>query len=237
MIPIKNDNVNLCVGQTDANSDLKINITIVMKRMLLIFVTSLFIAVNVNGQTRVSIYAGYGISQFDDGEFEGDQIDQTGYFPAGACVEFGMSKFTFGIEGNYSILPFNFDLNVPEFGKAGEYEITQLVLGGFVKFRFRDKKEINPYVRGGFAYYGGKGKITFTDEFKQNFTDVEDSELEFKAAIGFNAGIGMDFPVSPVSFIFIEADYHFVQRKADQQNAESFQANNFAFYLGYSHIL
>lgn len=207
-----------------------------MKKILIISVALLITSLSF-GQTRISIYAGYGISQFDDLIFSNDNMEQTGYVPAGLSVEFGRDMFTFGFEGNYSVMPFKFDLNQEGFGKAGELEVTQLVIGGFVKIRFRDRREINPYIRAGVAYYGGKGKTKFNDEFKTFFTDVEDTEADLKPAVGINGGIGMDFPLSPVSFLFLEGNYHFVKREEDIDNAESFQANNFAFFLGFIHML
>jgi hypothetical protein len=161
-------------------------------------------------------------------------MDQTGYLPAGVSVEFGRDMFTFGFEANYSVLPFTFEINQEIFGKTGELEITQLVAGAFIKIRFRDRKEINPYLRGGIAYYGGRGKTSFTQEFKNFFPDVEDYEADLKPAVGFNGGIGMDFPITPSSFIYLEANYHFVQREEDVLNPESFQANNFAFLVGFT---
>ena len=81
-----------------------------MKISLFIIICLFISASLLSGQTRISIYAGYGFSQFDDDIFASDQIDQTGYLPAGASIEFGRDMYTFGIEGNYSVLPFTFDL-------------------------------------------------------------------------------------------------------------------------------
>ena len=204
------------------------------KWVLIIFIISGLINI-VNGQVRASLYAGYGFSQFDDLEFAGGTAGQTGYVPAGVNIEYGGNMFAVGIEATYSFMPFIFDLEAESYGKVGETEITQLSAGGFVKVRFRNKNEINPFVRAGLAYYGGISRITFTDEFKQTINDTEDSEDDLVAAIGFNAGIGMDFPLSQVSFIYFEGIYHFVQRKYDIPNAESFRANSFAFFLGFTH--
>jgi hypothetical protein len=208
-----------------------------MKRGLIITALVLFSATMIQGQFRISMYAGYGLSQFDDELFTEDVLDQTTYLPVGASVEYGLEMFTFGIEANYSVLPFTFDMPVYELENAWELEITQLVIGGFVKVRFRDISEINPYIRAGLGYYGGKGRNNYSDEFKQLSTGLEDTESDFEPAIGFNGGIGMDFPVSNVSFLYLEGIYHFVQRKYDIPNAESFKANNFAFFLGFTYKL
>lgn len=208
-----------------------------MIKNLLILSAILIVTAVSYGQTRISLFAGYGFSQFDDQVFADDMLDQTGYLPVGANVEFGRSMFTFGAEVNYSVLPFSFDLEEEGVGKAGELDITQFVVGGFVKARFGDRRDINPYIRGGIGYYSGKGKVTFNQDFKDNSPGVEDSETDFKAAIGFNGAIGLDFPVSPNTFIFLEAIYHFVEREFDVVDATSFRANNFAFHLGFTYML
>jgi opacity protein-like surface antigen len=204
-----------------------------MKKTFLIFAATLVSLNNCYSQTRVSFYAGYGFSQYDDTIFEGESISQTGYFPAGVNIEFGTGMFTFGVEANYSVMPFNFDFERESLGKI---EITQLIAGGFVKVRFRNRREINPYIRAGVGYYGGKAKQTYTEEFKQTNAGAEDSEYDFSAAIGVNGGIGMDFPISHTSYFYFEGIYHFIKRKYDLPDAKSFQANNIAFFLGYTHI-
>lgn len=212
-----------------------------MIRNLLILLALLFVTILSYGQTRISLFAGYGLSQFDDDIFSQTNLDQTGYLPVGANIEFGRNMFTFGVEVNYSVLPFSFKFEQEGFGKLGKVDITQLVVDGFVKIRFGDRRDINPYIRGGIGYYAGKAKSEFTREYKvlagligQN---AEDSETDFKGAVGFNGGIGLDIPVSSNNFMFLEAIYHFVERKADELYASSFKANNFAFHLGYTYIL
>lgn len=216
-----------------------------MKKILTLLVVMFLLTFSLEAQVSVGVYAGFGQSSFDDDSFgEGGSLEQAGYIPAGLQVGFNLPKMTFGTiylgaEIDYALVPFTFEMS-DDVGngneKLADFKINQMIIGALVKVKFGNNN-IKPFIRlGGGAYTGG-AEIEYTDEFKKLVLEeyeqsLEDEEIDFKSAFGFNIGAGADFQIGSTTAIFAEFVYHMVSREIDEEGAESFGANNWAAHVG-----
>ncbi len=201
-----------------------------MKQLLVVFLALLFIAFSVQAQSQIGIFGGYGKSNFDLSDENGEDsgLDQSSFIPVGAELLFG-SKFQIGAEVSYSVSPFSF--KAEEGGVTYvEERISQILVGGVVKIHFGEGT-IRPFVRGGAGLYMGKDEIDFNEEFSQ-FLGVTDTTINFKSAFGFNFGGGLKFQLGENSFLFGEFVYHMVKRELDVEGAEKMKMDNWAIRGG-----
>ena len=217
-----------------------------MKKIVSILIVTFLLTFSLNAQISIGVYSGFGQSSFDDDSFgEGSKIEQAGYIPAGLQIGYNLPKMSFGTiflgaEVDYAVSPFTFAMNdivdnVEQ--KVADFKINQMVIGALVKVKF-GQNNILPYIRlGGGAYTGG-ADFEYTDKIKQLYLQgtgetLEDEEIELKSAFGFNIGAGADFKIGTSSALFGEFVYHMVSREADEKEAESFGANNWAAHVGF----
>ncbi len=194
-----------------------------LKILLVLFLVSFSVS-----QAQISVFAGYGQSQFGKDFYgEGIDFDEASYIPVGAAYQFGVGLFKLGVEVNYSAVPFTYSIEYLGV-EAAELTISQLAFGAFLKYRFSMLKVIVPYVRGGGEYVTGKAKF----EWKGQYAGMEENfEEDYKGAFGFNLGGGVEFNLGVVG-IYGEFLYHFVERELDVDAAEKDSYNNYAFHLG-----
>ena len=178
----------------------------------------------------IGVFGGYGSSAYGD-DFA-DDFDQAKYIPVGAFVLFGSgSSFEIGGEINYAVTPFTFE------SEFGDLKLNQLYYGALAKFKFGSGRGILPYVRGGAGLYTGTMEFDFSDE--ANAYGLEDAEFDLKNAFGFNVGGGIEIGMRQNDGFFAEFVYHIVDRElgaddTEQEENESFSANNWAIHVGVS---
>lgn len=216
-----------------------------MKHLYNVLIFVFLLTISLQAQVSVGVYTGFGQSSFDDDSFgEGGDLEQAGYIPAGLQIGFNLPKMDFGTiylgaEIDYAVVPFTFEMS-DDIGngneKLADFKINQMVIGALVKVKF-GSNNIKPFIRlGGGAYLGG-ADLEYTDEFKKLVLEeydqsLEDEEIDFKSAFGFNIGGGADFQIGSSTAIFAEFVYHMVSREVDEEGAESFGANNWAAHVG-----
>ena len=175
-----------------------------------LFLVMLFVIASL-GQAQVifGIQAGYTSSAFED------QESAASTFSGGAIIGTDiMPMIDVGLEYNLLLSPF-------EFEAAGTTaKISQNLLGLWARWYFIPLPAASPYLRGGVGFYSGK------TEFSGNIT----GDVDFKSAVGFNIGAGVDLPMG----LYGEFVYHIVSRELDVEGAESGGANNWAISVGYS---
>lgn len=209
-----------------------------MKKSTLLLLVILFTAFTLHAQSSLSIFGGYGKSNFDlgsgDETSESVEISQAAFIPAGVQLLFG-GPIQLGAELSYSVVPFTFESKGANGVKIADEKISQILAGGVLRINFGDGN-IRPYVRGGAGLYMGNDKVEYSDEFKQEMQDlgyaVEDTTINFKSAFGFNAGGGLSFKLGSNSALFGEFIYHIVKREADIQGAEKTKMDNWAARVG-----
>jgi len=202
-----------------------------MKRIFTLFVFLLLSSSYSIAQTQISIFAGYGMSSFEDDLFDGTEFDQSGYIPVGATIQFGRGMFKFGGEISYSVVPFTFEMSDGD-TKIAELKMTQLYYGAFVKIKFGEGIGTVPYLRAGGGYYTGSAKVEFEDQFKQ--FGAEDTEEDYKGVFGFNGGGGVEFSVNHGNSVYFEFLYHFVDQEMENDDSgESAKLNNWALQVGF----
>ncbi len=194
-----------------------------IKLLLVLFLISFSVS-----YSQISIFAGYGQSQFGKDFYgEGVNFDDAAYIPVGASYQFGVGLFKIGVEVNYSAVPYTY--NIQYLGvDAADLTISQLAFGGYLKYRFSMLKVIVPYIRGGGEYVTGKAKIEWKGEYTSLGSEFEE---DYKGAFGFNLGGGVEFNLGVVG-IYGEFLYHFVDRELDVEGATKDSYNNYAFHVG-----
>ena len=202
-----------------------------MKRIFTLFAFLLLLSSYSIAQTQISVFAGYGMSSFEDDLFDGSEFDQSGYIPVGATIQFGRGMFKFGGEISYSVLPFTFEMSAGN-QELAEVKFTQLYYGAFVKIKFGEGIGTVPYLRAGGGYYTGRGKIEYADALKQ--IGYEDEEEDFKGVFGFNGGGGVEFSINQGNSVYFEFLYHFVDQEMENDDSdETFKLNNWALQVGF----
>ncbi len=214
-------------------------------RKLLLIVIFLFAGYTfVSAQPSLGVFLGYGVSSFDNELVGGvDLSSSAGYLPVGAQVGYSLTGLSFGAlsflaEFNYSAVPFTYetfgDLGSGEI-KTSEIMVSQTFIGAVFKMKF-GKSFFNPFIRVGTGAYLGSVQQEFTDDvrsyFEQYGQGIEDVDLDFKTAFGFNIGAGTDIRIGQVTGLFGEFVYHIVSRELDIEGAESKSANNWAVLVG-----
>ena len=216
-----------------------------MKKVLLTAVIYSLTFFSVNAQVALSIYSGLGRSSFDTKIIDNPltdlaDISQAQYIPVGAEISFDLPfLFTFGADVNFAAVPFTFDVNADIGGqnmKVSELKVHQLMTGIFVKARLLPGP-IVPYAKVGAGLISGNIDLNWTDEFKQFASQygfiLNDSTINIKNAISVNIGAGVQINFGESGGLFGELTYYFVQREADIQGAQSFQANSYAILVGW----
>jgi hypothetical protein len=88
----------------------------------------------------------------------------------------------------------------------------------------------------GAGAYMGKGEIEYTDALKNYYKDlgesIENEDQDFNTAFGFNFGGGLDYTINNSTIFYSEFVYHIVEREVDDEESESFSANNWAIQIG-----
>ncbi len=218
-----------------------------MRRTLLItaFIFSFFSI--ISAQPSLGVFVGYGLSSFDKELVGGVSLEETaGYLPIGAQVGYSLTGLSFGslsflAEFNYSAVPFTYETFGDLDGtgsetKTSEIKISQTFVGAVFKMKF-GTGFFNPFIRLGGGAYLGSVKQEFTQEVKdylqQYGQTIEDADIDFKTAFGFNIGAGTDIRIGKVTGLFGEFVYHVVSRELDMEGAQSQGANNWAVLVGF----
>jgi hypothetical protein len=206
-----------------------------MKKSFYIFtimLLTLSISNTSNAQPfKVGIFTGYGMSAF-----EGATTD-AGTIPIGLQAYYSLEKFdfgslNFGIEFNYSAVPFTYELQNPAGQVLREEKLKQLIIAALVKAKFLKKSKVHPFVRLGAGMYSGGITAEWTDAGKATLPAgvTPQTEANIDAGFGFNIGAGADFAVGNVT-LFSEFLYHIISRKPEGA-AASTGFNNWAVQIG-----
>ncbi len=201
--------------------------------MLLVFTFG-----SINGQSfKLGLFSGYGSSAFENFD------DNAGTIPAGVQALLSLDKLKFGsidlgAEFSYSVVPFTFELqqqSQQQVIKLADWKIKQMIIAALVKVKFLKKSTVHPFIRVGAGLYSGGSDVEYTAEAKQlaqqqNVT-LNDEEINFESAFGFNAGAGTDIQIGKTAAIFAEFVYHIVSRKPEGAT-EANGANNWAVQVG-----
>ncbi len=175
----------------------------------LLFIMLFALASLGQAQLILGVQAGYASSAFED------QESAASTFSGGAILGTDiMPMIDVGLEYNLLFSPFEFDQ------QGTTAKITQNVLGLWARWYFIPLPAASPYIRGGVGYYSGKLELS----------GGSTGEADFKSAVGFNIGAGVDLPMG----LYGEFVYHIVSRELDLPGQESGGANNWAISLGYS---
>jgi hypothetical protein len=216
-----------------------------MKKIATILLFTCLFTFQLNAQYSLAVFSGYGQSSFDEDLF-GDEtkLEQAGYIPLGIQAGYSLSDMEFGsiflgVEVNYAVIPFTFEFN-EDIGRGEEnvvdFIVNQIVIGPLAKIKL-GKGEFTPFIRlSGGAYLGG-AKVEYSDALKSIYREqlgetLEDEDQDIKTAFGFNAGAGADIRIGNTSKFFFEFNYHIVSREPDEEDSESFNANNWAAHVG-----
>ncbi len=216
-----------------------------MKKVIFIAAFISFMFITVNAQVALSIYSGVGRSSFDKNIINNSITDladfsQAEYIPIGVQLTYSLPfLLTFGADVNYAAVPFTFNVSADILGqnmKISELKVHQLMAGVFVKARLLSGP-IVPYAKAGAGLISGNIDINWTDQFKQLASQygfaLRDSTINVKYAVGVNLGAGLEINFGQSGGLFGELVYYFVQREQDIKGAQSFQANSYAFLVGW----
>ncbi len=178
-------------------------------KLSLLIVVIFVIAGLAQAQVILGIQAGYNSSAFKD------QESAASTFSGGAIIGTDiMPMIDVGLEYNLLLSPFEFE------AEGITAKISQNLLGLWARWYFIPLPAASPYIRGGVGYYSGK------TEFSGNIS----RDVDFKSAVGFNIGAGVDLPMG----LYGEFIYHIVSRELDWPGEESQGYNNWAISVGYS---
>lgn len=210
--------------------------------LILLFITQLSY-----GQVNLGFYSGYGISSFEAQDGNADML------PVGLQMYYSMDNLgfislNFGVDFNYSAIPFSFILT----NNTGQTLITkeqnQLHVGALLKVKFIKGFILNPYIRLGAGLYTGNQSLEYSDELVQEAQQQQiilPNEIELTSAFGFNFGAGLDLNLTTnESFgLFLEFTYHLNSREIDESPFNVFPGvnlgkqdlgfDNMAFLLGF----
>lgn len=196
------------------------------------FLIFLICAYSVNGQVKIGVYTGYSLSSFEAQESSADML------PLGAQVYYSLESvpfvsFNFGLDFNYSIIPFSFLITTNTGEEVFTREQNQLHLGALIKVKFAKKFILNPFIRFGAGLYSGNQTLVFNAAIVQEAQQKQIAlppELEVSSVFGFNFGGGMDikFTESGRFGMFLEFVYHLHSREIDESPLNIFEGANFA---------
>jgi hypothetical protein len=172
-----------------------------------------------HAQFFLGVQAGLAGSAFEDDVTEALSDKSATGIPVG--VAFGIDALPLidvGVEYNMLVSPFKFEQEV--LGETATISISQNMVGAFARV-YLPMVIIDPYVRGGVAYYMGSYEFELAGE-----TATDD----FKGSVGFNAGVG----VSALFGLYGEFVFHIVSRELDVENPTSLGYNSWALTVGYT---
>ncbi len=162
----------------------------------------------------LAIFGGYLNSAFEDQEEAAGAIELGGAFVLDA-----LPVLEAGVEFSTLISPFEFEMEV--LGVKTTSKFKQTMFGVFGKYNI-SLPALTPYIRGGVGYYTGSIEVEAAGET---------GEQDFKSAIGFNIGGG----VQTFAGLYGEFIYHIVSKELDVENAPSAMGSNYwGLRVGYS---
>jgi opacity protein-like surface antigen len=181
---------------------------------------------------KVGIFTGYGMSSFENFN------DNAGTLPFGFQAYYSLEKLqfgslNFGIEFNYSVAPFTFEIQDNNGTVLGDWKIKQMIIAALVKAKFLKKSKVHPFVRLGAGLYTGGWTFDWNSTAQQaaqqqNVTLATEQDVD--SGFGFNIGAGADFDIAKTVTLFGEFLYHIVSRTPS--GGQSGGANNWAIQLG-----
>ena len=219
-----------------------------MKRAISALFIVLFLAVqSAFGQVKLGFYTGLGISSF---EWEGNTSAET--LPVGLQAYYTLEgseivNFNFGIDFNYSAIPFSYTVSNSANQELLTREQSQLHFGALIKVKFLNQFILSPYLRLGAGIYSGPHSLEFVDALVQEAEQMQialPEELDVSSAFGFNFGGGLDINLNSSGdlALFLEFVYHINSRELDETGLNILQGinlskkdngyDNFAFLLG-----
>jgi len=131
----------------------------------IIFLLFVFVQVQY-GQVKLGVYSGYSLSSFAEQDSGADMLP-IGFQAYYSLESIEFVSFNFGLDFNYSVIPFMFDISTTDNKKVFTREQSQLHIGALVKIKFVKEFMLNPYVRLGTGLYSGGHSLEFTDAIKQ----------------------------------------------------------------------
>ena len=161
---------------------------------------------------------GYGFSTFEN------QLQTANALPGGAVFYVQPTpQLSFIIGYETTFFPYIF-----EFGDGEKITLEKKTSQTILKFNFQYNfadDELIPYIQFGVGRYTGR--------FKYHPISVGvKQEADYEPAIGYNIGIGVEYPVYPQVDFTLNGTYHLVQRRLEQSGARTNGYNNIVFYAG-----
>jgi opacity protein-like surface antigen len=164
----------------------------------------------------INLAENFGWSGIQEGEFK--KINLGMEFEGEAILTFG----SVGIGGGFGLLkrdtPSELSVEIPDtteiIGGSMEPNISVLSVYGNL-YLFLSPPPLNFYLYGGAALYSGKITSTFSEYYEwpawqYSYRETSDAEATSKA-IGFHAGAGIEFDLSPNLGFFLEAKARFAK--------------------------
>lgn len=186
-----------------------------------LILTLFFFVQSINGQIKLGVYTGLGLSSF---EWEGKTSAET--LPVGLQAYYSLESlefvsFNFGLDFNYSVIPFSYTVSNAAKQELLTREQNQLYIGALVKVKFAKEFFLNPYIRLGAGLYSGSHSLEFVDAIVQEAQQLQiplPDELEVSDNVGFNFGAGLDLKLTSSGnlALFLEFVYHLNSRELDE---------------------
>lgn len=210
-----------------------------------ILIALFFLVQSTKGQVKIGIYTGYSLSSFEvqDGSSDMLPIGLQAYY---SLENAGVANFNFGLDFNYSVVPFSFEMTTNTGTKLFTRRQRQLYIGALIKIKFLRNSTFNPFARLGIGLYSGGHSLEYSDAIKQEAQQNQVSlpaELDISSGFGFNFGVGLDYKLTPTTGIFTEFVYHINSREIDESPLNVFQGlnlqksslgfNNWAILVGF----
>ena len=171
------------------------------------------------GEKILGVKAGLANTAFED------QEEAAGSLAIGATLGMKVAPIIeTGLEFNMLTSPWEFEEKIDV--STYTMRVSQTMIGVYAKVDL-PLAILNPYVRAGLGYYMGKMEME-----AQEFGETQSGEENFKGAIGYNLGAG----VNTFLGIYAEVIYHIVERELDVDGVEAFGANNVHINVGYQFV-
>lgn len=218
-----------------------------MKKIILFsLLTFLFCFIqSAFGQMKIGIYSGYGLSAFES-QSSGAETLPLGIQAYYSLENVSFANFNFGLDFNYSVVPFSFDIQANDGSKIFSRSQKQLHVGALIKIKFLKKSMFNPFLRLGIGLYSGGHTLEYPAAIEQEAQQKQvslPSELEISSGFGFNFGAGLDYKLTSTIGLFTEFVYHIVSRELNEAPLNVFEGlnlgksslgfNNWAMLVGF----
>ena len=204
-----------------------------------------FLVQSIKGQVKIGIYTGYSLSSFEAQDGSSDMLP-IGFQAYYSLENAGVANFNFGLDFNYSVVPFSFEMTTNSGTVLFTRKQKQLYMGALIKIKFLNASLFNPYVRLGMGLYSGGHSLEYPDAIKQEAQQKQVSlpaELDISSGFGFNFGAGLDYKLTETTGIFTEFVYHINSREINESPLNVFQGlnlqksslgfNNWAILVGF----